>query len=292
MTNFLTKYTNHILLHFIVLIWGFTGILGKLITLDSDILVGYRMLIALFGILAYLLITRSWRFILKSFNYKYVIVGLVVAAHWICFFESIKVSNVSVALATISSTTLFVAFIEPIFYKRKVKLYEVVLGVFVIFGLGLIFKFEPEYHLGIILSLMAALLAAIFGTINGLFVKNNQPSVISLYEMFGGVIGVVGYLWVENNFDNVQIPNAMDSMYLVVLGLICTAFAFVVSVKILKTISPYTASISINMEPIYAILLALWIFGEEERMTGGFYLGALIIMVTIFGNAWLKRRVV
>ena len=291
MKNLLHQYRHHILLHFIVLIWGFTGILGKLISLPSQPLVWYRMLIASIGIGIYIF-TAGLLQKPKSKNvFIYIAVGFVVAAHWITFFESIKVSTVSIALACLSSTTLFVAFLEPFFYKRKIVLYEVLLGVAVIIGLSLIFNFEPDYKLGILLAITSAFLAALFGTVNGLFVRNDKPRVISFYEMLGGFIAITIYFLVTANFQVfTTIPTSMDIIYLLILGLVCTAFAFVASVEVLKVLSPFTVTISINMEPVYAIILALLIFGEEEKMTTGFYFGAGLILATIFTNAFLKSQ--
>lgn len=291
MKNFLTQYRNHLLLHFIILIWGFTGILGKLITLPSGPLVWYRMLIACAGIGVYLFVSGPKQIPKIKNMLLYILVGFVVAAHWITFFESIKVSTVSIALACLSSTTLFVAFLEPIFYKRKIVWHEVLLGLVVIIGLGLIFNFEPKYHLGIGLAILSAFLAAVFGTVNGILVRNDKSKIISFYEMLGGVIGITIYFLSSQKFEVfTTLPTFADLIYLLILGLICTAFAFVVSVEVLKYLSPFTVTISINMEPIYAIILALLFFGEEEKMTVGFYLGAGLILATIFTNAYLKAQ--
>lgn len=290
MKGFIARYQYHLLLHFIVIIWGFTGILGKLISLPSNSLVWYRMLIAFFGIGVYLF-TSGIQVKPKPSNVaKYFVVGLVVALHWVTFFQSIKVSNVSIALACLSSTTLFVAFLEPLIYKRKIVLYEVILGLCVIIGLSLIFSFETQYKQGIILALISAFLAATFGTLNGVLVRNDRPRVISFYEMLGGFLGITVYFLVTNQWQVfTSIPAIQDMGNLLILGLVCTAFAFVASVKVLKVLSPYTVTISINMEPIYAIILALLFFGDEEKMTSGFYAGAALILGTIFTNAYLKR---
>ncbi len=221
---------------------------------------------------------------------KIIFIGFVVAAHWICFFEAIKVSNVSVTLACLSSASLFVAVLEPLFYKRKIIFYEVLLGALVIVGLGMIFNFEPQYSLGIVLAIASAFFAAIFSTVNGLFVREASPSVISFYEMVGGVVGISLYLLIMQPENGIPIPSQTDLIYLLILGLICTAFAFVISVEVLKTLSPFTSSISINMEPVYAIFLALFFFGDSEKMTVGFYSGALLIFLTILSNAWFKSR--
>jgi len=283
---------NQLLLHGIVLIWGFTGILGKLISLDAYSIVWYRMIIAFVGLGMYLLLTRFPMQESPTNKLKFLAVGLVVAVHWILFFEAIKVSTVSVALATMSSATLFTSMLEPIFFKRKIIPYEIIFGLLVIAGLVLIFNVETQYQLGIVLSLASAFCASLFTTINGTFVnKGSKPRIITLYEMLGGALGISLYFIIQGQWQVWQtMPSLSDFMYLLVLGLICTSLAFVVSVEVMKHVSPFTVSISINMEPIYSIIMALLIFGEDEQMSPGFYAGAFLILATILVNAWLKKR--
>jgi drug/metabolite transporter (DMT)-like permease len=279
-------------LHAIVLVWGFTGILGKLISLDAYSIVWYRMLIAFAGLLIYAKVIRLPIMVDPLTLGKYLGVGFIVATHWILFFESIKVSTVSVALATMSSATLFTAILEPLFYRRKIIGYEMLFGVLVIAGLVMIFNFESSYYQGISLALLSAFCASLFTTINGKFIGNGEKSrVISLYEMLGGVIGITLYFVLTGELGIWEsLPSGADLGYLLILGLVCTSLAFVISVEVMKHLSPYTVSISINMEPVYSIILALLFFGEEERMSPGFYAGALLILSTILVNAYLKRR--
>ncbi|MBD78793.1 MAG: EamA family transporter [Crocinitomicaceae bacterium] len=283
------QYKDHISLHFIILIWGFTGILGKLISLPYYSIVIYRMGIAFLGLCLYLYIAKKP--FEKSFKKiaLFILVGVIVGAHWATFFQAIKVSNVSVTLTTLASTSLFVAFLEPLFFRRRIIWYEVVLGLMVIFGLYLIFSFEVQYKLGITLALISAMLAALFGTINGRLVQRAAPGQITMYEMLGGVLGMSCYTFFFENVEGGAFsPSMLDVFYLLVLGLICTAFAFVISIQVMRVLSPYTVSVSINMEPIYAIILALIFFGESEKMTLGFYAGAALILGTVIGNGVLK----
>lgn len=289
-SSWFQEYRHHISLHAIIFIWGFTGILGKLIEVPFYSIVWYRMSLAAIGLLAYFIIAK------KKFEtdpkkiVKFILVGMIVAGHWSAFFQAIKVSNVSVVLTTLASTSLFVAFLEPLLYKRRIIPYEVVFGVIVIIGLSLIFNFESQYQLGIMLALLASVLAAIFGTVNGVLVRDSAAGQITFWEMIGGVIGISLYTYF---FENPSIadfsPSILDIFYLLILGWICTALAFVVSVQVTKYLSPFTVSISINMEPIYAIILALIFFGDSEKMTPGFYLGAVLILGTVLGNGLMKR---
>ena len=277
-------------LHGVIFLWGFTGVLGRLISISSFSLVWWRMSIATLGLLVFMVASgrsfqTSWKY-----RFQYLATGIVTAGHWILFFEAIKISNVSITLTTMASASLFVAFLEPIFFKRGIIWYEIVFGLLTIGGLGLIFQFETEYGLGILLALGSAFLAAVFGTVNGLFVKQDRPTLITTMEMIGGVIGISLYYGIAGGFDDFAIPTGIDWLWLLILGLVCTSFAFVVSIEVMKELSPYTVTISINMEPIYAIIFALIIFREDELMSPGFYLGALIVMSMIFLNSWFKRR--
>lgn len=287
--NIIANYRYQLALHITVFVWGFTGILGKLIEIPYYSLVWYRMLIAAIGLALYAVVTRTKLNLSPKQILKFIVVGFIVGAHWATFFQALKVSNVSVVLTTLSSASLFVAILEPIFFKRRIRAYELFFGLAVIVGLSLIFNFEEQYSMGIILALVSAFLAALFSTINGLFIQHTAARVITLYEMVGGVLGISIYTYLFESPTLLDFsPSSIDVLYLLTLGLVCTAVAFVVSVQVMKELSPFTVSISINMEPIYAIILALIFFGDSEQMTPGFYVGALIIFATVLGNAALK----
>jgi drug/metabolite transporter (DMT)-like permease len=221
----------------------------------------------------------------------YAAVGLLIAGHWITFFEAIKQSNVSVTLACLSAAALFTSILEPVVFRRRVRLYEVVLGGVTIIGLLLIFSFETRYKLGIALSLVSAFMASLFTVINGRLVKSDNPYRISLMEIGAGVVAIGVWLTLSGNMGAGlwQIP-PMDWLWIALLGTVCTAFAFVGSVKVMEVLSPFTVSLSINLEPVYGIALAWFIFGESERMTTAFYLGTLIILASLFANGWLAKR--
>ena len=286
-----TTTRNIFLLHFIVFIFGFTGILGKLITIDSEPLVWWRMVIALAGIAIYMAWKRIPAKISKRSVFFLMLTGIITAAHWIAFFESIKVANVSVALACLSTAAFFTAVIEPFFFRRKISVGELVMGIIIIIGLVLIFSFETQYAWGIILGLLSAFLAATFTVVNGIFIRSRKPSQIAFYEMLGGIIAITAYLIIRKQFTGELFElSTPDIGWLLILGIICTAFAFVASVKVMETIRPFTVSLSVNMEPVYGIILAWLIFGESEKMTIGFYSGAFIILATLFFNAYWQKR--
>lgn len=285
-----SKFNHYLQLHFIVFIWGFTAILGALISIEAIPLVWYRMLLAVLFIGMYFLITKKSFQIQKKSIVKFIISGIIIALHWITFFKAIKVSNVSVALVTMSTGAFFTSLIEPFFFKRKIKPVEILLGLLVIAGLYIIFNFESQYTLGIIYALISAFLSALFAVLNGLFVKKYDPSVISFYQLLFGVIGVTLFLLFTNRFSIAffQLPTS-DWLYLLVLSSICTAYAFIVSVKVMKYLTPYTVMLTINLEPIYAIILALLIFGKKEQMNPEFYYGAFIVLFVVLLNGVLKN---
>ena len=286
----LSKYKYHIWLHLIVLIFGLTGVLGKLISIESYLLVWYHLIIALAAILIYFAITKFSLKITKKQLASTLLVGVIIAAHWLTFFEAIKQSNVSVALVCFSSSTLFTSLIEPFYFKRKVKAYELIFGVIIIIGLYFIFSFEFKYLIGMILSVISAVLASWFTVLNGMLVKETNAKLISFYELLGAFIVVSVYvlLFTGLDFSRLAVP-IKDLKWLLILGILCTAFAFIVSVEIMKKISPYTVTISVNLEPIYSIILALLIWPESETMSYGFYMGTIIVIATLFLNALFKK---
>jgi drug/metabolite transporter (DMT)-like permease len=286
------KIKNYLKLHFIIFIWGFTGVLGKLIdSLDGASLAWVRMGIAFLGLAVFMVIRKVSFKVDTRTLLKFLGIGIIIAVHWATFFIAIKVSNVSVALVCMSSSALFMAFIEPIIFRKKIVPYEIFFGLIVIGALVMIFKIEPQYAEGICYALISAFLAALFTAINAIYIKTHNATQITTYEMLGGFIGLSIFLLYigEFNAEN-MIPVGDDWMYLLILALICTAYAFVVSVDIMKVVSPFTMAISVNLEPIYAILMALFIFGEEEHMSNGFYFGGMVLILTILANGIMKNR--
>ncbi|WP_299122687.1 EamA family transporter [uncultured Tenacibaculum sp.] len=284
------KLKNYLHLHFIVFIWGFTAILGALISIDAVPLVWYRMLLAVGFIAVYFLMRKISFKVDKKALLKFAISGVIIAVHWITFFKAIKVSNVSVALVTMSTGAFFASLIEPFFFKRKIKSIEILLGLLVIVGLYIIFNFESQYTLGIVYALISAFLSALFAVLNGLFIKKHNANVISFYQLLFGVLGVTLYLLVTQKFSMEFFTlSTNDWLYLMILSSICTAYAFIASVQVMKYLTPYTVMLTINLEPIYAIILALIVFGEKEQMNTEFYYGALIVLLVVLLNGVLKN---
>jgi len=277
-------------LHFIVFIWGFTAVIGKLISVDAMPLVWYRMAIAMVLVFAYIKL-KGFSLVLKKKTILSLLgTGAIIALHWVTFFKAIKVSNVSIALACMSVGALFAALLEPFWYKRKMIGYEVVFGLLVVLGLGIIFKVETQYWEGMVLAVSSAFLVAIFSLLNGHFIKSMKPSIIAFYEMAGGVILLSAYMLFSGSFsENFWKISLEDFAYLLLLASLCTAYAFIASVKLMKFISPYSVMLTTNLEPVYGIVLAFVIFGESEQMTPLFYGGAILILFTVIANGVLKN---
>ncbi|WP_395042720.1 DMT family transporter [Flavobacterium sp.] len=282
---------SYLHLHLIVFIWGFTAILGRLITLDALPLVWFRMLFAVFFIFIYIKLKKNPVKIPKKVILKFLIAGLIIALHWFTFFRAIKVSNVSITLACLSTGAFFTSIIEPIFFKKKIIWYEIFFGVIVIIGLSIIFNVEGKYSEGIILALISAFLSASFAVINSIFVKEYNPTTISIYELSGGVLFFSILLLFTNSFTaNFFQLTTSDLIYLMILSSVCTAYAFIASTAVMKFLSPYTVMLTINLEPIYGIILAVLIFKDKEQMSSEFYIGAVIILITVILNGIIKSR--
>ena len=285
------KYKHQLILHLIVLIWGLTGILGDHINLTSSKIVFFRTFIAFISLLFIGFFIKQSKKLTLSQIIKLSGVGVIVGLHWFTFFYSIKVSTVSIGVVCMSLTTLFVALIEPIIFKRKISTTEILISVFILIGIIIIFGFEFKYVEGILVGVFSALMAAIFSVFNGTLIKTTSSFLITKYEMLGATLVsvLIMYFSGEVNLDIVDV-SVENGLLLLFLGLVCTTAAFMISVWVMKYLSPFTVSVSINMEPIYTIIIAVLLAPEKEKMTLGFYLGGSVIIGAIFTNAYLKRK--
>lgn len=285
------KLKNYIHLHVLVFIAGFTAILGQLISIDAIPLVWYRMLFALVFMGIYVLISRAKVGISLKAILKLSFAGIIIALHWITFFASIKESNVSIALAMFSTGAFFASLIEPLIYKRKIIWYEIIFGVIVIIGVYIITQSELHYLLGIVLGIVSAFLSSFFAVLNGKFLEQHTATVISFYEFISGVAFISLYLLFANKGFTSEffMLHVSDIIYLLILASICTAYAFIASVYVMRYISPYTVVLTYNLEPVYGIILAIIIFPEKENMSLNFYIGAIIVISVVMLNGILKN---
>ncbi len=286
------NFKHYLHLHFLVFIAGFTAILGELITIGSFALVWYRMVIAAVLMFLYIKLAKINLEVTKRIAIKLVLAGAIIAAHWITFFEAINQSNVSITLAMFSSGAFFASFIEPIIFKRKILWYEILFGLIVICGVLLITQGELKYLNGIILGLASALFSTLFAVINGTLITDHKASVISLYEFISGVICItititIFYGGFNSEFFSIS---SMDWIYLGILASVCTAYAFIAATHVMKYISPFSVILSYNLEPVYGIILALIFFSENEKMSFQFYIGAIIVIIAVVGDAVVKNK--
>ncbi len=283
----LKSYLN---LHLIVFIWGFTAILGALITIDADNLVWYRMLLAMVFLGGFIAVKKqSFKVPIKEF-FKLIFVGLLIALHWIFFFKAIHVSNVSITLSIFSLGAFFASLLEPLFYGRKVLWYEVFFGLVIIAGLGLILQVEIKYLTGVYYALAAIILGVLFTLMNGKLISDHEPSVITFYEFGAGVFFITIYFLFQGKFTADFFELSLNNwVLLLLLASICTAYAFTASVKVMQRLTPYTVMLTTNLEPVYGIVLAYFILGGKEKMSVEFYIGAVIIIITVILNGVFKH---
>lgn len=280
---------SYLHLHLIVFIWGFTAVLGRLISLEALPLVWFRMLFAVGFIAVYIWVKKIPIQVSPKTAVKFLFAGIIIALHWFTFFKAIKVSNISVTLACLATGAFFTSLLEPLFYRKKIVWYEVLFGLLVVVGLYIIFNVEGQFIEGIIIALISAFLSALFAVINSKFVKEHDPTLISFYELGGGLIFFSFLLLFTNSSTTTFfILSSEDLIYLFILSSVCTAYAFIASTAIMKFLSPYTVMLTINLEPIYGIILAVLVYKEKETMSPNFYFGALIILLSVVLNSVIK----
>ncbi len=283
----LKSYLN---LHLIVFIWGFTAVLGDLISIGDASLVWYRMLFAgTFLLLFAIVAKRKLRLPAKAAG-KLILVGFLIAIHWLFFFKAIKISNVSVTLAMFSMGAFFAAILEPLFYKRRMLWYEVLFGLVIIAGLFTIMQVEVHYLNGILCALFSVFVGVLFTLFNGKLVKQYDPVVISVYEFFAGFALISGYLLYDGAFSAEFFRlSGNDWLLIALLASVCTAYAFTASVNVMRKLTPYTVMLTTNLEPVYGIILAYFIIGEDEKMSLPFYIGSAVILLTVIANGVIKH---
>ena len=293
MQNDKTKDLIHF--HFLVFLWGFTSILGALIELNSIQIVWYRMFIAYFLVGLYLFYKKRKKFFIqKKYFVQLFIAGVLISSHWVAFFYAIKISGVSLTLSIMASGAFVTSLIEPVVFRRKFSLKEFSYGSITLIGLIIIFRAEFDQYIGMSIAFLATILSVIFTLLNSKLVKEKlSPTSIAFYELFIGWFMLSVYLL----FDSDQMNSLFqfgknDLILLLILGSICTAYAHVGSVKVMRNLSPFSFMIIINLEPVYAVILSLMFFGKNELMSFDFYIGFILILTAIFLDSLDKRKTV
>ena len=270
-------------LHAAIFLAGFTGVLGRLISVNEVMLVWYRMLFATIGLWVVSLLTKKLSKLSLNELIKLFGIGFIIALHWVFFYGSVKYANVSVSLICFSAIGFFSSILDPIISKRKFEWIELFLGWIVMVGIYLMFHFDPQFRTGIIFGMISSFLAAIFPIFNKKMMQLHSPQTITFYEMAGGflLLTLVVPFYIQFAVDPILLPNLSDIFWLLLLALFCTVLAFNLSVRSLSKISPFTVNLSFNLEPVYGIALAFFIFKEYKEVGLSFYAGILIIFLTV-----------
>jgi drug/metabolite transporter (DMT)-like permease len=281
---------HYLLLHTIVFIWGFSPVLGRFITVDAWQLVWYRILITVAVMLLYLKFSKQQFRISGIQLLKLSAIGLIIMVHWLAFYGAIKVSNISVTMVAFSTGTLFSSVIEPLLFKRSVRLYEVLIGFIIIGAIALVFSIETEFWLGIVLGIFAAFTSALFSVFNSIMARELRSGIISFYELSAALLGLTVFIGLKGDFNAAFFTMDRDSVVgLLLLSLVCTVFPFITSVNLSKYISPYTIVLTVNLETVYGIIWAILFYSENKEVKPTFYIGVLIILAAIFLNSYLKK---
>lgn len=282
-------------LHFIVILFGFTGILGKLITIPAVEMVFYRTLFAAAGMALFLLLTgRSFR-VSRGDLTTLLFTGVIVGFHWLTFFLSGRIANVSVSLVGFATASFWTALLEPMFNRTRHNWFEVLLGLLVIGGLLIIFGSDFGYSAGLWVGILSGLTCAIFALINARLVKRVDPYAITFYEMISATAFIVLFFplyqsqWAEGHQLRLSLTPS-DWLWILVLAWLCTVYAYSAAVELFKRISVFLFQLTLNLEPVYGILMALLVFGEAERMSSNFYLGAFVIFCAVLIYPLIKNK--
>ena len=287
------KYKYHFALHLIIFIWGFTGILGKLIHLSSEQIVWYRCFIAFVSMLIALKIFKlPIRIPSKKYFWATLGVGVLVAMHWWTFYQSIYLSTASLGILCLSTVTLHVTWLEPVLFGKKFSLLEFFMGLLVVIGIYIVSDdFKGNEFEALIWGLISALCAALFSVFNAQLVQKISSTAMSIHEMGVGFIFLTGVLFFQGKLDaSIFEMTISDGLWLLFLGIVCTCVSFIVTIEVMKKLGAFTVSLSINLEPVYTIILAVIILNEHTLLGYKFYIGAAVILLVLLANGLLKRR--
>lgn len=287
--------TDYLKLHFIVFLWGFSAILGKLVSIPAAEMVWYRSILAAVGMGVVILLSRGTFKISGRDFLTLLAIGGIVGLHWIAFFGSARLSNVSVSLVGFATNSLWAALLEPWSNGTRVKKYELLLGLIVIAGLYIIFSFDFRYKLGLVVAVFAGFTSALFSVFNSRMVKRVPARTITFYEMIGvfvitGLCVPLYHFYAGDLLAWPVTPRGADLAYIAVLAIVCSVFAYTAAVELMKRISVFVIQLSLNLEPIYGIIMAVIIFGQEEKMTAHFYAGTAFILGAVILYPLMKKR--
>jgi drug/metabolite transporter (DMT)-like permease len=282
-------------LHFIVFLWGFTAVLGKLISIPPVEMVFYRTLLAAIGMVVLMIFLKKSFSVSRKDLVGIFLTSIIVAIHWVTFFVSGNISNPSTSLVGFATCSFWAAFIEPIAKRKKIQLLEIGLGLIVLLGLTIILTFNFQYPLGLFLGIVSGMTAAVFSVINSKLVHRVNAYTITFYEMLGASLVILFFMpvyqhtWAPQGELNLA-PTFVDWIYIAIMALACSVYAFSVSINLSKKLSVFFIQLALNLEPVYGIILALLVFGQKEVMSLNFYVGTLIIFADVIAYPVIKKK--
>lgn len=291
----MTSRSDYLKLHFIVFLWGFSAILGKLVSIPAVEMIFYRAILSAAGMGIVILIVRGSFALTRTQLIQLSLIGFIVAIHWLAFFGSARISNVSVSLVGFATNSLWAALLEPMFNRSRIKKFELVLGLVVITGLYIIFSFDFQYTGGLMLGVLAGFTSALFSVLNSKMIKHIPAFTITFYEMLAVFISIGLFLpfykifWAEDQALQLS-PAFMDWIWIALLAGVCSVYAYSVAVELMKKISVFMIQLTLNLEPLYGIIMAVIIFGQDEKMSVNFYLGTIVILCAVASYPLLKSR--
>lgn len=270
-------------LHIAVFLWGFTGILGRLISLNEGWLVWWRMFITAVALWVYFFFTKKIEKVSFRHFLKIASIGTILAIHWLLFYGSIKYANVSIALTCLATTGLLSAIIEPIFFQRKINIKELLLGTFALAGIVIIYFSNLQFSVGIYIGLLSAVATVIVSVLNKKIVTGFTPQVITLYQLTGGFIGLTFLMPLYNLLlhSNIQYPQQWDWLWLILLACFCTVLTFILYIGALHKVSAFTVNLTLTLEPVYGIILAFAVYHENKYLSDYFYIGFALILIAV-----------
>lgn len=286
---------DYVKLHFLVFLWGFTAVLGKLVSIPSVEMVFYRTLLAALGMAALILVVRGSFKVSNSDLIKVVLTGFIVAIHWLTFFGAGRIANPSTSLVGFATCSFWAALIEPLAKRKKIQLLEIGLGVVVIVGLSIIFAGDFQYPLGLFLGIISGLTAAIFSVINARLVTRVNAHTITFYEMTSACLLILVFFpiyqstWADDGKLSL-LPTGSDWVYIAIMAWVCSVYAYSVAINLTRKLSVFFIQLALNLEPLYGIVLALIVFGNKEVMGMNFYAGTIIIISAVAIYPILKKK--
>ncbi len=287
----------YIQMHVAIFLWGFTGVLGRLITLSEWVLVWYRLLLTVISLLIIHLFNRQIKILPRRQLIRIMLVGTIVIAHWLTFYGAIKQCNVTITLCCLSSIAFFTSILEPIMHRKRIDYVEVLFGLAAIAGIYTIYQVQVGFGLGIIMAIVSAFLSSLFSVMNKGLIENHSPETVTFYELFGGLVflTLIFPLHLYFQTDVTLLPDLTNWIYIAILSFFCTTLAFTISLRALQKISAFTMNLSLNLEPLYGIILAFAIFQENKSLKNGFYWGASLIVLMVAAHSYhqyyLRKKV-